>query len=84
MVQKRRDRLAKLLSDFSIGHIQDSYGYSLSGGESVVEIARALAKKPDFVLFDEPFVGIDPIAVGDIQEILDSSKSRNRNFDHRP
>lgn len=74
---ERQDRLAKLLSDFSIGHIQDSYGYSLSGGERRrVEIARALAKKPDFVLLDEPFAGIDPIAVGDIQEIIRQLKEQ--------
>lgn len=68
---QRRDRLDQLLEEFSIGHISESYGYSLSGGERRrVEIARALAGKPKFILLDEPFAGIDPIAVGDIQGII--------------
>ncbi len=68
---QRQERLAELLDEFSIGHISESYGYSLSGGERRrVEIARALAGKPKFILLDEPFAGIDPIAVGDIQGII--------------
>ncbi len=67
----RSERLEKLLTEFNIQHIRDSYGYSVSGGERRrVEIARAIAGKPKFLLLDEPFAGIDPIAVGDIQKII--------------
>ena len=73
----RRERLMKLLNDFSVSHISESFGYALSGGERRrVEIARALAGTPKFILLDEPFAGIDPIAVGDLQEIIRKLKSR--------
>ena len=74
---ERRERLESLLEDFRIQHIRDSYGYALSGGERRrAEIARALAGHPKFLLLDEPFAGIDPIAVGDIQDIVRSLKKR--------
>lgn len=73
----KSERLEQLLDEFSIGHIRDSYGYALSGGERRrVEIARALAGDPKFILLDEPFAGIDPIAVGDIQGIIRALKDR--------
>lgn len=68
---ERQDLLESLLDDLSIGHIKDSPGLSLSGGERRrVEIARALAANPRFILLDEPFAGIDPISIGDIREIV--------------
>ena len=74
---ERRERLESLLEDFHIQHIRDSAGFALSGGERRrAEIARALAGHPKFLLLDEPFAGIDPIAVGDIQEIVRSLKNR--------
>ena len=73
----KADKLETLIEDFTIGHIRDSYGYALSGGERRrVEIARALAGDPKFILLDEPFAGIDPIAVNDIQGIIRSLKDR--------
>jgi len=74
----RRHRMEQLLEEFGITHIAGAKGYSLSGGERRrVEIARALITKPAFILLDEPFAGIDPIAVADIQNLIVSLKERN-------
>ena len=73
----RSEKLEQLIGDFHVGHIRDSYGYALSGGERRrVEIARALAGSPKFILLDEPFAGIDPIAVADIQNIIRELKAK--------
>ncbi len=73
-----RQRMAQLLEEFSITHIASSMGYALSGGERRrVEIARALITNPSFILLDEPFAGIDPIAVADIQGLIVSLKNKN-------
>jgi lipopolysaccharide export system ATP-binding protein len=69
--EKREQRLEELLEELHIGHIRESLGISLSGGERRrVEIARALAADPAFVLLDEPFAGVDPLSVNDIQRIV--------------
>ena len=71
------NRLDALLDDLSISHLRDASAVSLSGGERRrVEIARALATRPRFILLDEPFAGIDPIAVLDIQKIIGFLKER--------
>jgi lipopolysaccharide export system ATP-binding protein len=76
-VIKRKERLEELLKEFSITHIRKSHALSLSGGERRrVEIARALATNPVFILLDEPFAGVDPIAVNDIREMVMHLKKR--------
>ena len=75
-LEQRRKKLESLLKEFHIDHIRNSVGMSLSGGERRrVEIARALASEPRFILLDEPFAGVDPISVGDIQEIVSHLKN---------
>ncbi len=74
----QKERLEELIEEFGLGHIRKSYGIQLSGGERRrTEIARALAINPKFILLDEPFAGVDPIAVRDIQEIVAKLKFKN-------
>ncbi len=75
--EKRRERLEELLSDFAIEHLRLAPSLALSGGERRrVEIARCLASDPSYVLLDEPFAGVDPIAVGDIRKLVAALKTR--------
>ncbi len=75
---RRNDLLETLMDDFGLRHIRKSIGSALSGGERRrVEIARALALEPKFVLLDEPFAGVDPLAVSDIQNVIIGLKKRN-------
>jgi len=74
---QRRERLEELLSDFSIEHLRRAPALSLSGGERRrVEIARCLASKPKYLLLDEPFAGVDPIAVGEIRNLVGDLRAR--------
>ncbi|MGL4252738.1 MAG: LPS export ABC transporter ATP-binding protein, partial [Fusobacteriaceae bacterium] len=71
------EKMQGLLEEFKLTHVSKSMGYSLSGGERRrVEIARTIANNPDFILLDEPFAGVDPIAVEDIQQIIRYLKER--------
>lgn len=75
---QRQQILNQLLEEFHITHIKNSLGMALSGGERRrVEIARALATEPKFILLDEPFAGVDPISVSDIKEIIQQLKARD-------
>jgi lipopolysaccharide export system ATP-binding protein len=77
--EEQRERLENLLDEFGLQHVRKSFGITLSGGERRrTEIARSLAVDPKFILLDEPFAGIDPIAVEDIQNIV--VKLRNKNI----
>lgn len=76
--KERHEKLEKLISEFGLEHVRKNKGSTLSGGEKRrTEIARALATDPKFVLLDEPFAGVDPIAVEDIQTIVAELKQRN-------
>jgi len=73
----RRERLEELLGEFSIEHLRRTSAVALSGGERRrVEIARALAAKPKYLLLDEPFAGVDPISVSDIRDLVSDLKTR--------
>jgi len=74
---EQKETMERLLEEFKLTHVGKSLGYSLSGGERRrVEIARTIANNPDFILLDEPFAGVDPIAVEDIQQIIRYLKQR--------
>jgi lipopolysaccharide export system ATP-binding protein len=74
----QKEKLESLIEEFGLGHIRKSLGIQLSGGERRrTEIARALAVDPKFILLDEPFAGVDPIAVEDIQGIVAKLKDKN-------
>lgn len=74
---ERHDKMENLLAEFKISHVRDRLGSMLSGGERRrVEIARSLATEPKFILLDEPFAGVDPLAVDDIQSIIGYLKDR--------
>jgi lipopolysaccharide export system ATP-binding protein len=85
--KKRTENVEALLDELNIGHIKNSPALALSGGERRrVEIARALASRPSFILLDEPFTGIDPIAIADISDLIRYLKKRGIGIlitDHR-
>ena len=75
--KEQRETVHRLLEEFKLTHVRDSLGYALSGGERRrIEIARTIANNPSFILLDEPFAGVDPIAVEDIQNIIRHLKKR--------
>ena len=75
--EEQEKRTENLLSEFNLHHVSEQKAYTLSGGERRrTEVARALATQPDFILLDEPFVGIDPIAVSDLQAVIRQLKAR--------
>ena len=77
-LKQRTARLEELLDELKIGHVKDHISYTLSGGERRrTEIARALAVSPKFMLLDEPFTGVDPIAINDIQDIIADLKKKD-------
>jgi lipopolysaccharide export system ATP-binding protein len=76
-VSFRKNRCEQLMEEFHVSHLRKSFGYMLSGGERRrVEIARALAMDPNFILLDEPFTGVDPIAIADIQDIIGNLRAK--------
>ena len=76
-VSFRKNRCDQLMEEFRVAHLRKSFGYMLSGGERRrVEIARALAMDPNFILLDEPFTGVDPIAIADIQDIISALRAK--------
>jgi lipopolysaccharide export system ATP-binding protein len=76
-VSFRKNRCEQLMEEFRVAHLRKSMGYMLSGGERRrVEIARALAMDPQFILLDEPFTGVDPIAIADIQDIINALRAK--------
>lgn len=76
--KQQKERLEELIEEFSLGHVRKNLGEKLSGGEKRrTEIARGLAVNPNFVLLDEPFAGVDPIAVEDIQSIVLKLRKKN-------
>ncbi len=78
LLEEREKRLEELLAEFSITHLRNVMAINLSGGERRrVEIARAIAAKPEYILLDEPLAGIDPIAIADIRELVCHLKDKN-------